>query len=661
MTNNLKKIASQIKKWKESPIEFSSGLLKVQTKDNQRVPFYFNDFQQQRNDLRYWRKKHQKPARWIICKDRKIGESTGTSGFIFRRSLQEEDMMSVILGNVWDTTDLLHDIYERFINQFPAFAWLLFKTNKPEPQGKSGKINRYEIEFDRKKYNKEPSRIEFKTAKTTTTGIGKTPFNVHSSETARYGKDVVLFTNLLNSVPKTHHTDVTIESVANSFGNFFEITYNEALKTARNKMRSNHFRGKHEYDFSPLIIENKWGALDFFPFFFPAHKNIDNRLPLDCTPDEFCETLDGDEKEIIRSFFNNTFDVDALTFMQWRRDVWKNECERSWAMFNEQHPLTPELAFQQSVGTSVYPQDMVAIRLKETRELIDGKFDENGTLIKQPIMKRVKLEWSKDGFPILDQRTGKCKNKRALRVIAKKWRSGDLEPFVEVLCPPGFEVNLISGEITKTETSFKHRYAGGSDHAFGLHYGNFDVGMIGDKMQDMVVAMLRGRFGPALFAEELMKLLVWYDYADHLAARKGSGETCIELMLKTYPKLMKGVSYRKGLPEDTEIFGLEETSYSNIIIHPRLRIKLIARPGFIQHEQFWIESKTFIEVSHNKWEAIGKKSNPNEEDPFQDDCMDAAAIVNLAMENSPIISEVALPSLREIFYTQNKRISLDSL
>jgi len=146
-----------------------------------------------------------------------------------------------------------------------------------------------------------------------------------------------------------------------------------------------------------------------------------------------------------------------------------------------------------------------------------------------------------------------------------------------------------------------------------------------------VVATIHGKITPVEYAEEIVKLAVYYKFAWLAIERNNHGLAVINQVLDVYSKLYwKDVMTKGYAVKKDETIGFQTTAQSKPIICAHLS-KYISQDMFIDHdEKFWGECLTFVN-DDGKLEAQGK---PRGERCYDDRVM-ARAILLWVSDNLP--------------------------
>lgn len=173
---------------------------------------------------------------------------------------------------------------------------------------------------------------------------------------------------------------------------------------------------------------------------------------------------------------------------------------------------------------------------------------------------------------------------------------------------------------------WENGYCLSADVAEGLEQGDFDSASVlkrFDEDKPRIVATLHGHLKPHEYAEELVKLAVYYGYAWLAPERNNQGLAVINQMFGIYRKIYFKEVLVKGYPEITDKLGFETNRLSKPTIIEKLN-KLIAVDGFRDDDAgFWRETLTFVN-DDGKLEAQGKSRG---EKCFDDRVMDRAILL----------------------------------
>lgn len=158
-------------------------------------------------------------------------------------------------------------------------------------------------------------------------------------------------------------------------------------------------------------------------------------------------------------------------------------------------------------------------------------------------------------------------------------------------------------------------YVIGADCAEGLEQGDYNSAVVDrmfpvmgenwEKFRPVTVCEIHGHQKTFEYAEDLVKLAVWYGYAWLAIERNNQGLAVINEAFKLYRKLYHDDIATKGYPEKKDRIGFTTTSYTKPIVVKNLS-KGISQGLFVDpREGFWGECLTFVN-NDGRMEAQGK-------------------------------------------------------
>lgn len=296
-------------------------------KDGRRLPLVFNISQQvmvQKLSEEYAKKR---PLWFIVLKSRQIGASTVIEALISFHCWAFANVENRVVAHDKDSSLALF-AKSRLMRE--SFAEK-FGIGVPKPLGT-------ELEFP---HGNGPSFLDVATAGSTSAGRGMTRQALHVSEAAFIRPESYLA--MINTVHMSQNTIVAQESTANGevgVGETFFKTWQDAVA----------------------------GENDYIPIFIPWTVDPECRLPsahLILTKDELQ--------------FGKDYRLDPEQ-LAWRRWVLKNKCQGSATRFNQEYPVTPEIAFVFSEDPAFLPEEIASVRQGVLKPLEHGWMEfEEGT------------------------------------------------------------------------------------------------------------------------------------------------------------------------------------------------------------------------------------------------------------------------------------------
>jgi hypothetical protein len=283
-----------------------------------------------------------KMTRVIILKARQLGFSTITEGIQFALAMRHDHFRGKVVTHESDANEHLLSITQNYFETYP-YAAFYQQANKS-----SNKL----------RWLPNDSRIGVITAKNIGGGRSNTVHFLHGSEVGEWPDAGGLMSGLGPAIPKTPFSFIILESTAKGIGNWFETTWNDAV------------RGQNDYlpIFIPWQIHDEYTA---------EHIKIGTIDPKE-TP------LDEEEERLYRQFISARMDDDcrrilsrtlaperldelcapmpkaeALSRLAWRRYIIRNELAKRKDgtnpvdLFKQEYPDCPRVAFL-STGSNVF-------------------------------------------------------------------------------------------------------------------------------------------------------------------------------------------------------------------------------------------------------------------------------------------------------------------
>ncbi len=305
--------------------EYIENLLWIRTKDGSEVRLKLKPAQWKLYNIVREQVRAGKPVRVIVLKARQQGFSTLISALIFHACATQENRGALLVAHVADATNNLHQMHLRFYDRLPM---------QVRPMRASS--NAIELKFanpskDPVERAKEPglrSKIRCATAGGKGVGRSDTLQYVHASEYAFWPDgintkaDTLL--GILQAVPALPGTMVFIESTAKGFDDF-KLRWDAAVA----------------------------GRSDFVPLFVGWNEEPDYRRPV--PPGT---VWSAEEREMMARYGLEPEQ------MAWRRWCIANNCGGDVNKFNQEYPLTPEMAFIAS-GACWFNTAVIMARLEE--------------------------------------------------------------------------------------------------------------------------------------------------------------------------------------------------------------------------------------------------------------------------------------------------------
>lgn len=282
--------------------------LKVLDKlSNETIPFRLNAVQERFQDAFDDAFDADLPVRFIVLKARQMGISTVTQGNAFGCTVAFEDFKGLTIASENDNSEHLQSMSKRFYETYP---FRQFYTPKY--------LSKTEIEW-----KENNSGLKTATARTATTGRGKTIRFVHGSEVAFWENASALMAGLRQAIPTAPRTVIVLESTANGVGNYFHSMWQQAEE------------GENEY--TPF----------FFPWFDQAEYDAAYLFGADAAVPSPFFYRDEEERILHKMGVRDSQLV-------WRRYAIRKLCGNDLNIFHQEYPSTPEEAFL-STGMNVFP------------------------------------------------------------------------------------------------------------------------------------------------------------------------------------------------------------------------------------------------------------------------------------------------------------------
>lgn len=278
--------------------------LKIKDKSGGVVPFKLNKAQEALDDAIEQQLAETGRVRVLVLKGRQQGISTYTEGrFYWRTSLQFGKTAYILTHEDKATQNLF------------GMAKLYHEHVPPGLMPSTGAANANELVFDRL-----ASKYAVGTARTKGTGRSSTVQYFHGSEVAFWANAADHLAGLGQAIPDEPGTEVVLESTANGVGNMFHSMVQDAQ------------RGIGDY------------RLVFIPWFWQP----EYRAPI---PDGF--VMDADE-----AAYAERYGLEAQQ-MAWRRRKIQTDFRGDVALFDQEYPATPALAFRAAASGSYIGLELV--------------------------------------------------------------------------------------------------------------------------------------------------------------------------------------------------------------------------------------------------------------------------------------------------------------
>jgi len=314
----------QLRTLRQSFEFYAPRCLKIVTKDGTVVPFRLNKAQQFINSEIEDQIRRKGYARKILLKGRQQGASTLITGRYYYKSTGAFGTNVGILTHEMAATDNLFSMVRRYHEHCPRVV-------RPRTAADSAK----ELYFD-----KLDSRYRIATAGSKGTGRSMMMRLFHGSEVAFWPNALSHMAGIGQAVPLLPGTEIILESTANGIGNLFHSKWLSAS------------REDDDADGMPDVYE---------PIFVPWFWQDEYRMEV---PPGF--VLDAEEAE-----YADIFDLD-MAQMAWRRMKIRGDFDDDVALFNQEYPATPEMAFMAGSSKSLISPLVVAAAMKPRRVATGG-------------------------------------------------------------------------------------------------------------------------------------------------------------------------------------------------------------------------------------------------------------------------------------------------
>ena len=294
---------------------FASVALRIQAKDGSIQPLRLNTAQQHIHRMIEEQRKKAGMVRAIILKGRQQGVSTYVEGRYYWRVSMGRGLSAYILTHEDRATRNIFGMARRYHQHMPD-------PLRPETSASSAT----ELAFATRQ-----GRYLVGTAGTRGTGRSSTVQLFHGSEVAFWPSAEEHMAGVAQAVPDLDGTEVILESTANGVGNLFHSMWVDAE------------RGRSQY----------------IPIFVPWYWQTEYRRPV---PEDF--SLDPEE-EAYRARHGL-----SLEQMAWRRIKITDDFRGDSALFDQEYPATPALAFRRAAAGSYIGLDLVD-RAQQTALAVD--------------------------------------------------------------------------------------------------------------------------------------------------------------------------------------------------------------------------------------------------------------------------------------------------
>lgn len=312
MTNApMSDLAKQLQPFRSDFLFYAPRCLRIRTKSGKIVPLKLNRAQQFLHQKIEDQLRDTGMVRVIGLKGRQQGFSTYVEARFYHKTSLRYGKRAAVMTHLQDSTDALFEMVKRYHDNCPELL-------RPDTSAASAK----ELLFD-----DLDSGYTVATAGSKGVGRGRTIQYFHASELAFWKNAEDHFAGIGQTVPMARGSEIILESTANGVGNLFHGLWQDAMK------------GKSEY--IPVFV----------PWFWQEEYSIE-------PPAGF--VMDADEAEYCEMY--------RLTAGQmfWRRLKIQNDFRGDDALFDQEYPATPSLAFQRVAGNPYIPGNLVERARKRT-------------------------------------------------------------------------------------------------------------------------------------------------------------------------------------------------------------------------------------------------------------------------------------------------------
>jgi len=271
--------------------------------------------------MKYCRDKGM-PVRVIVLKSRKLGISTYVAADLYLE-VKEKGFESIIIAQDQETAKFIREFITRFMENDPIDPTDLKYKNRKEL-----------------KLADREGKIEVHTANEANSTRSRTPQYIHGSEVPKWEKGGEAGLALLNSIARRKGTTVIYEGTANGEDGYFYPIWKDAWENCKLAFR-----------------ELPDGNLEVESFDVTNRRDWNHTIPLfiSVLDDEEIPELGAFEDEAERVWFESSLDIHelklienhkvSLEFLNFRRQKIKTDCNNDEDLFNQEYPITPEMAF----------------------------------------------------------------------------------------------------------------------------------------------------------------------------------------------------------------------------------------------------------------------------------------------------------------------------
>lgn len=292
---------------------YAPRALRIRAKSGEIQPFTMNAAQHYIHQRVEEQLRTMGRVRANLLKGRQQGASTYIQGRYFHKCSMRRGQSAVILTHLGDSTDALFQMTKRFFDLCP-----------PELRPHAGKSNENELLFDAL----DSGYIVATAGNRKGIGRGRTFQFFHGSEVAFWDNANEIMAGLGQTVPDLPGTEVIRESTANGVGNSFHQAWQAAER----------------------------GENDYINIFVPWFWQPEYRRPV--LPGFI---LEPDERAYLDVYAPQGM---TLEHMVWRRAKITSDLHGEVALFDQEYPAEPVLAFRRVTGDPLITADLVVRAMK---------------------------------------------------------------------------------------------------------------------------------------------------------------------------------------------------------------------------------------------------------------------------------------------------------
>lgn len=301
-------------------VRYARDLLKIRDKRGQIIPLRYSTSQLHVHAALEEQRRRTGRVRAIVLKGRQQFISTYVTSRHFKRASTETGKRAYILTHEQKATDNLFEMVDRYYHNLPS-----------EFRPRAGTASAKELHF-----KNLDSGYLVGTAGTKGTGRSGTVQFFHGSEVAFWPNAKDHMAGVGQAVPQEDDTEVILESTANGVGNLFHGKWQTATAGERDE--------GDDSDYVPIFVPWMW-QLEYSRE-APANFEMDEKEAeyaeaYGCTPNQ----------------------------MYWRRLKIRDDFDGDTALFDQEYPATPELAFRSATPECLIAPELIAFARKAKVEI----------------------------------------------------------------------------------------------------------------------------------------------------------------------------------------------------------------------------------------------------------------------------------------------------